>query len=154
LRQLSLNHRLDYPLAQQCGQRAQTLRPERAGGHRMARMGGLATIAAALWLWPAVDAGADAWPGRQVKIVVAFAPGGSADQFGRLLAAELSAAFRQQFFVENRPGNSGAIGSAQVARSEPDGYTLLIAVPARTSQVPRSIRISAMIRSQISPISR
>lgn len=92
----------------------------------MARMGGLATLTAALWLWPAVDAGADAWPSRQVKIVVAFAPGGSADQFGRLLAAELSAAFRQQFFVENRPGNSGAIGSAQVARSEPDGYTLLI----------------------------
>ena len=92
----------------------------------MARMGGLATFAAALWLWSAVNAGADAWPGRQVKIVVAFAPGGSADQFGRLLAAELSAAFRQQFFVENRPGNSGAIGSAQVARSEPDGYTLLI----------------------------
>ena len=48
-----------------------------------------------------------AWPGRQVKIVVAFAPGGSADQFGRLLAAELSAAFRQQFFVENRPGIAG-----------------------------------------------
>jgi len=52
--------------------------------------------------------------------------GGSADQFGRLLAAELSAALKQQFFVENRPGNSGAIGSAQVARAEPDGYTLLI----------------------------
>ena len=65
-------------------------------------------------------------PRRPVKIVVAFAPGGSADQFGRLLAAELSAAFKQQFFVENRPGNSGAIGSAQVARAEPDGYTLLI----------------------------
>ncbi len=61
-----------------------------------------------------------------MKIVVAFAPGGSADQFGRLIATELSAAFKQQFFVENRPGNSGAIGSAQVARAEPDGYTLLI----------------------------
>ena len=71
----------------------------------MARMGSLAmALAAALWLWPAIDAGADEWPGRPVKIVVAFAPGGSADQFGRLLAAELSAAFRQQFFVENRRG--------------------------------------------------
>ena len=90
-------------------------------------IGGLATaLAAALWLWPATNAHADDWPARPIKIVVAFAPGGSADQFGRLMAAELSAAFRQQFFVENRPGNSGAIGSAQVARAEADGYTLLV----------------------------
>jgi tripartite-type tricarboxylate transporter receptor subunit TctC len=70
---------------------------------------------------------AQEWPTRPVKIVVAFAPGGSADQLGRLLAAELSTAFRQQFFVENKPGNSGSIGSAQIARAEPDGYSLLVA---------------------------
>jgi tripartite-type tricarboxylate transporter receptor subunit TctC len=70
---------------------------------------------------------AQEWPTRPVKIVVAFAPGGSADQLGRLLAAELSTAFGQQFYVENRPGNSGSIGSAQVARAEPDGYSLLVA---------------------------
>jgi tripartite-type tricarboxylate transporter receptor subunit TctC len=93
----------------------------------MLRISGLATaLAAAFWLWPPTNAHADDWPARPVKIVVAFAPGGSADQFGRLMAAELSAAFRQQFFVENRAGNSGAIGSAQVARADADGYTLLI----------------------------
>jgi tripartite-type tricarboxylate transporter receptor subunit TctC len=93
----------------------------------MPRIGGLATaLVALLWLWPAPHGRADEWPARPVKIVVAFAPGGSADQFGRLMAAELSAAFKQQFFVENRAGNSGAIGSAQVARAEADGYTLLI----------------------------
>ncbi len=93
----------------------------------MLRIGGLATaLVATLWLGPAADARADEWPSRPVRIVVAFAPGGSADQFGRLMAVELAAAFKQQFFVENRPGNSGAIGSAQVARAEPDGYTLLI----------------------------
>jgi tripartite-type tricarboxylate transporter receptor subunit TctC len=92
----------------------------------MARIGGLATaLIAALCLWSATAVAED-WPARPVKIVVAFAPGGSADQFGRLLAAELSAAFKQQFFVENRAGNSGAIGSAQVARADADGYTLLI----------------------------
>jgi tripartite-type tricarboxylate transporter receptor subunit TctC len=70
---------------------------------------------------------AQEWPARPVKIVVAFAPGGSADQLGRLFAAELSTAFRQQFYVENKPGNSGSIGSAQIARAEPDGYSLLVA---------------------------
>jgi len=68
----------------------------------------------------------DAWPVKPVKIVVAFGPGGTADVLGRMMAAELSAAFNQQFFVENRPGNSGSVGSSQVARAEPDGYTLLI----------------------------
>jgi len=91
------------------------------------RSGGFAAaLVAAVCLWPPSQLRADEWPSRPVKIVVAFAPGGSADQFGRLIATELSAAFKQQFFVENRPGNSGAIGSAQVARAEPDGYTLLI----------------------------
>ena len=70
---------------------------------------------------------AQEWPARPVKIVVAFAPGGSADQLGRLLAAELSTAFGQQFYVENKPGNSGSIGSALIARAEPDGYSLLVA---------------------------
>jgi tripartite-type tricarboxylate transporter receptor subunit TctC len=74
----------------------------------------------------AAPAPAQDWPSRPVKIVVAFGPGGSADQFGRLLAAELAPAFKQQFYVENRPGNSGSIGSTAVARAEPDGYTLLI----------------------------
>jgi tripartite-type tricarboxylate transporter receptor subunit TctC len=93
----------------------------------MLRMGGLATaLFATLALGAATPSHAQDWPSRPVKIVVAFAPGGSADQFGRLIAPELSSAFKQQFFVENRPGNSGTIGSAQVARADNDGYTLLI----------------------------
>jgi tripartite-type tricarboxylate transporter receptor subunit TctC len=66
------------------------------------------------------------WPTKPVKIVVAFGPGGTADVLARIVANELSRAFKQQFIVENKPGNSGAIGSAQVVRAEPDGYTLLI----------------------------
>src|ERR1700680_4966341 len=69
---------------------------------------------------------ADEWPSHPVRVVVAFGAGGSADILGRLVAAELSDAFNQPFFVENRPDNSGSIGSAMVARAEPDGYTLLI----------------------------
>jgi tripartite-type tricarboxylate transporter receptor subunit TctC len=68
---------------------------------------------------------AQEWPTKPVKIVVPFSPGGSSDQLARLLAPELTAAFKQQFYIENRAGSSGAIGSAQVARSEPDGYTFV-----------------------------
>jgi tripartite-type tricarboxylate transporter receptor subunit TctC len=66
------------------------------------------------------------WPAKPVKIVVAFAPGGAADLFARLLAAEMSTTFKQQFYVENIAGSAGAIGTGQVARVQPDGYTLLI----------------------------
>jgi tripartite-type tricarboxylate transporter receptor subunit TctC len=84
-----------------------------------------ALIGAMLALAPP-HARADDWPSKPVRIVVAFGAGGSADILGRLLAAELSVAFKQQFYVENRPGNSGSIGSTMVARAEPDGYTLLV----------------------------
>ena len=70
---------------------------------------------------------AQAWPAKPVRIVVAFSPGGSADQLGRLLAQEFSSALGEQFYVENRPGSSGSIGSGLIARAEPDGYSLLIA---------------------------
>lgn len=71
-------------------------------------------------------AAAQEWPtAKPVKIVVPFAPGGSSDQLARLLAPELSAAFGQQFYIENRGGSSGSIGAAQVAKSPPDGYTLV-----------------------------
>ncbi len=75
----------------------------------------------------ASPARAQDWPAKPVKIIVAFGPGGAADQLGRLLAQELSSVFKQQFYVENKPGSSGALGSAAAARAEPDGYTLLIA---------------------------
>ncbi len=68
---------------------------------------------------------AQEWPSKPVRIVVPFAPGGSSDQLARILAPELAAAFGQQFYIENRAGSSGAIGSAQVAKSAPDGYTLV-----------------------------
>jgi tripartite-type tricarboxylate transporter receptor subunit TctC len=66
------------------------------------------------------------WPAKPVKIVVAFAPGGTADLFARMLAAEMSTTFKQQFYVENIPGSAGAIGSLQASRAQPDGYTLLL----------------------------
>jgi tripartite-type tricarboxylate transporter receptor subunit TctC len=67
-----------------------------------------------------------AYPDKPVTLVVSFAPGGMTDIVGRLLAAELSKKFNQTFFVENKAGAAGQIGTEYVARQKNDGYTLLI----------------------------
>lgn len=66
------------------------------------------------------------WPARTVRIVVPFAPGGTTDILARAMAPELSKAFGQTFIVENRAGAGGNIGADVVAKSAPDGYTLLM----------------------------
>jgi tripartite-type tricarboxylate transporter receptor subunit TctC len=66
------------------------------------------------------------WPGRPVKIVAPFPPGGTADTLGRLVADKLTARLGQNFLVENRPGAGGLIGSEVVAKAPPDGYTLVV----------------------------
>src|SRR5215813_13910299 len=70
---------------------------------------------------------AQAYPSRPVRAVVAFAPGGVTDTFGRLMAQKLTEQFGKQFYVENIAGATGNIGTAQVAKAAPDGYTILFA---------------------------
>jgi len=73
------------------------------------------------------------WPQKPVSIVVPFAPGAGTDAMGRLLAQKLGEVLSASFVVENRAGASGAIGSQHVAKSTPDGHTLLlIAAPFTT----------------------
>jgi tripartite-type tricarboxylate transporter receptor subunit TctC len=67
-----------------------------------------------------------AWPSKPVKIIVPFAPGGTTDLLARAVAPELSKAFGQQFVVENRAGAGGNLGADVVAKSAPDGYTILM----------------------------
>jgi tripartite-type tricarboxylate transporter receptor subunit TctC len=72
------------------------------------------------------SAHAQTYPAKTVRIVVPFPAGGSTDIIGRVVAEQLSAAFGQQAIVDNRPGANGVIGTELVAKSAPDGYTLLM----------------------------
>jgi len=69
---------------------------------------------------------AQAWPARPVRVIVPFGPGGPTDVMARTVAHGLTAALGQPFLVENRPGAGGNVGVVAVARSAPDGYTLLV----------------------------
>ena len=75
----------------------------------------------------ATQAFAQAWPSKPVRLVVPFPAGGSTDVVGRVIAQELSLRLGQSVVVDNRGGASGTIGSEVVARTPPDGYTLLSA---------------------------
>ena len=77
-------------------------------------------------LMMAMPAAADEWPSRPVRMVNTFAAGGTADVLTRLVADQLSATFKQQFFVETRAGAAGTIGVKSVADSRPDGYNFAL----------------------------
>ena len=71
-----------------------------------------------------------AWPSRTITIVVPFPPGGTADMAARPLAAHLAEKLGRNVVVENKGGAGGGIGHAHVAKAEPDGYTIMTALPS------------------------
>src|SRR3954465_3126409 len=83
----------------------------------------LAAMALAILACPLA---AQPWPSKPIKIVVPWPPGGSADLLGRMVADHLTNTLGQTVVVENRPGATGMIGSAIVARADPDGATFVI----------------------------
>lgn len=85
------------------------------------------TLIAAMVAAGVVPAWAQApYPNKTVRIVVPFPPGGPTDVLARVLAQKLGEGFGQQFIVDNRPGATGTIAAALVAKSTPDGYTLIM----------------------------
>jgi len=98
-------------------------------------VGRIFALALALCLAPvgAQAQSADKYPERAIKIIVPFPPGGSVDVLGRLIAQRMQENWGQSVIVETRPGASTMIGTASVAKAEPDGYTLIIVVSNHTT---------------------
>ena len=90
--------------------------------HLLAVCGAILALAGPL----AVNAGAQDYPTKPVKIVVPYPPGGTTDILARLIAAKLSESLKHQFIVENKPGAGGNLGSEAVSRAAPDGHTLVM----------------------------
>ena len=90
------------------------------------RRAATATLLGTLLALTTLGAHAQDYPTRPIRIIVPFAPGGSADVFGRVIAQRLQESMGQNVIVDNRPGAGSVIGTDAVAKSAPDGYTLLL----------------------------
>src|ERR1700754_3949137 len=108
--------------------------PERSRGRasRAARHCARALLLAAMLTAGACAAAlAQSYPAKPIHVVVPFAAGGITDVIGRALGQRLAEAWGQQVVIENKPGGGiGQVGSEYVARSTPDGYTLLVTADA------------------------
>src|SRR5437660_9275094 len=90
-------------------------------------------LVAALLTAPLCSAQAEDYPSRPVKIIVPFGAGGPADVAARLIGNVLQESLGQPFVIENRTGAGGVIGTQEVAKSTPDGYTLLMMSNTQTA---------------------
>jgi tripartite-type tricarboxylate transporter receptor subunit TctC len=111
---------------------------------------GAAFVAAALL--PGYASGQAAWPSRPIRLIVPFAPGASNDTIARVLADKLAARLGQPVIVENKTGAGGTIGTVYVAKSPPDGYTLLIASTTITTSAASSKKPSYDPLKDLQPI--
>ena len=92
----------------------------------MNRRDSLTAIAAIASTWGATNASAQDYPGKQIRIISPYGPGGGNDTISRLLANRLGALFSRRVIVENKPGGNTIIGNETVAKAPPDGHTLIL----------------------------
>jgi tripartite-type tricarboxylate transporter receptor subunit TctC len=90
----------------------------------------LFAAAAALAPWSAEAQAPDAWPGRPIRFILPFPPGGGTDILGRLIAERLTGNLGQPVVAENRGGAGGNVGAEAAAKSAPDGYTIVLVAPS------------------------
>ena len=92
------------------------------------------------------------WPTKPIRLIVPFAPGGSNDNISRLIATKLGARLGQPVIVENKGGAGGTIGTEIVAKSAPDGYTLLFASTSITTNAASGKKVSYDLVKDLDPI--
>ena len=109
---------------------------------------GLALFAASL------SAFSQQYPSKPVRLVVGFAPGGTTDTTGRVVAQALTERLRQQVIVDNRPGAASNIATEVVVRAVPDGYTLLVMTVTQTVNASLYKNLAYDIRKDLAPISQ
>src|SRR6185312_5066903 len=125
---------------------------DRGTFHQVAAGASLAPVAG-----PLSASAQAAWPSHSMSIIVPFAPGGQADLAARPVALGLTKIFGQSVIVDNRAGAGGAIGATMVAKAEPDGYTMLMALSA-VAVTPEAERVAGRKptyeMSQFTPVAR
>src|SRR5687767_8053805 len=107
----------------------------------------------ALFFAFATAAAAQSWPAKPVRVIVNVPPGGGIDQITRAVSPRLSEAFGQPFVVENRGGAGGVIGLETVAKSPPDGHTLLSAIGSTVVTGPYLYKLRFDIDKDLDPVS-
>jgi len=114
-----------------------------------------AMLVAAAVLGAVVPAAAQDYPNRPITLVVPFAPGGSTTIVARLIGDRLAEALGQQIVIDNRPGAGGTVGTRQVARSAPDGYTIVLGYTGTLAIGPSLFpNVGYDVRKDFAPIGR
>lgn len=100
----------------------------------------------------ASTASAQQYPTKPIKVVVPFPPGGALDVLTRIIAQKMSEDLKQQLVIENRPGATGHVGSEAVAKSTPDGYTLLFTASSTQVVSPLLMKLSYNPMEDLTPV--